>query len=73
MAFRSLSQNKSVELMQISSDKRLEATINNTNMSMCFENITDPLIYIQQWQENDMSLEDAVFCIDKYMRIKNET
>ena len=85
LAFRSFSQNKSAELMQISCDKRAESTINNaqepiisdkvntTNTSICFDNITDPLVCIQQWQENNMSLENAVLCIDKSMRSRNET
>ena len=42
-------------------------------MSMYFENITDPMLCIQQWQEKNMSLEDAVLCIDKDMRSRNET
>ena len=42
-------------------------------MSMYFDYITDPLICVQQWQENQMSLEEAVLCIDKYMRSRNET
>ena len=85
LAFRSLARSKSVEFGQISSDKRSETSRNNTmvsiisdkvnktNVSVYFENITDPLICVQQWQESLMSIEDAVRCIDKYIDRRNET
>ena len=85
LAFRPLARSKSVEFGQISSDKRSETTRNNTmvsiisdkvnktNVSVYFDNITDPLICVQQWQENHMSLENTVRCIDKYTRSQNKT
>ena len=84
LALRSLLRGKAVEFKQISSDQISEITRNNqpaatsekvikTNVSVYLDNITDPLVCIQQWQENNISLEDAVRCIDKYMRIRNKT
>lgn len=84
LALRSLLRGKSTEFKQISSDQISETTRNsqpaatsdkaiNANVSMYLDNITDPLVCIQQWQDNHMSLENAVLCIDKHMRNQNKT
>lgn len=86
LSLRTLPRSKSAELSRIFDDKGIETTTNNTLVSIIsdkvnktnisvvhFNNITDPLACVQQWQENNMSLENAVLCIDKYVRSQNKT
>ncbi len=63
------------ESSQLNMDTKLniKADRNQTYKSEDILNLTDPKVCVQQWIEDLMTMEDALYCIDRYMEYQNSS